>query len=66
MRPTYQKKKNLGETKLSQLLTLFLQFDKISGALLEEREIFLRNYLGASTPTKNAECRLFLWSTGCQ
>lgn len=44
--------KNLGileRLQLSKLLALVLQFDKISGALLQVREILLRHYLGAWT-----------------
>lgn len=44
--------KNLGileKLQLSKLLALVLQFDKISGALLQVREILLRHYLGAWT-----------------
>ena len=42
--------KNLGileRLQLSKLLAPVLQFDKISGALLQVREILLRHYLGA-------------------
>ena len=44
--------KNLGileRLQLSKLLAPVLQFDKISGALLQLREILLRHYLGAWT-----------------